>query len=200
MRRLLCQILFLLCINISSFAQLKKKEVKEHKIKSLTETVTVSDNGKEISRKVSYTLYDKNANILQNEEYRKDGTLRYKEVNVYDKSGNKIEESIFDAASRKNDSDSTTKADKKVKLISKYTAQGNKIEETEYDANGKLFQKRLFSYDNHGKKILEAIYDMNGKLSKKILYAYNSKGLRVEKKEYDGANNLISVKKFQYEF
>jgi hypothetical protein len=184
----------------SAFAQLKKKEIKENKIKSVTETVTVYENGKEITRKDSYTLYNKDADILQNEEYRKDGTLRHREINVYDKKGNKIEETVFDAAPRKDESENSPKTDKNVKRTFKYNANGNKTEELEYDGNGQLLQKKLFSYDNHGNKILEVIYDANGKLNKKIIYIYNSKGLRVEKKEYDGENNLLSVRKYQYEF
>lgn len=156
--------------------------------------VTEYVNGKESSRKDSYTSYDKNANILVVEEYRKDGTLKYKEVNKYDSNGNKTEESIFDAA------ETQPNPEKNVKYVCKYDIEDNKLEELVYDGSGKLISKTQFSNNSKGNKILEVTFDPTGKLQKKIVYTYDSKGLRVEKKEYNGANLLVSSRKYQYQF
>src|ERR1051326_775264 len=165
-------VLALVCFfYLSSFSQNKKekKDIKSFKIKSITETVTDYENGKETStRKDSYFAYDKDANILVNEEYRKDGTLKHKETNKYDGKGNKTEEVVFDAA------ESTPKVEKNIRCVCKFDMDDNKTEELEYDADGKLI--------------------------KKVVYSYDSKGLKVEKKEYDGANNLLSSRKYQYQF
>ncbi len=172
----------------------EKKAIKTYGVKSVTETVTETVNGKEVTRKDSYTVYDKNANITLNEEYRKDGTLKHKETVKYDSKGNKLEETIWDAA------EITPNPEKYVKHVSKFDEEGNKTEELEYDAAGKLLSKSQYSYNSNGDKILEVVYDAAGKLIRKVVFIYNAKGLKVEKKEYDGSNTLLSSRKYQYVF
>ena len=180
----------------SVFAQNKKerKIIKSYGIKSVTENVTEIVNGKEVTRKDSYTAYDKNANITVSEEYRKDAMLKHKETAKYDSNGNKIEETVFDA------SDNQPKMEKNSKRVCKYDLNDNKIEELEYDASGKFVHKMQFSYNSKGDKILEVTFDSAGKLIKKIVYIYDAKGLKIEKKEYDAANVLLSSRKYQYQF
>ena len=168
------------CLLSSAFAQ-SKKVIKNNKIKSITETVTETVNGKETTRKDSYTSYDKNANITAKEDYRKDGTLKHKETAKYDSNGNKLEETMYDAA------ETQLNPEKNTKHVSKYNMDDNKTEELEYDASGKLVSKTQYSYNGKGEKILEVTFDALGKLIKKVVYTYDSKGLRVEKKEYDAA-------------
>ena len=93
-------LLFSIFITITSFSQSKKekKAIKMYGIKSVTEMVTENMNGKETTRKDSYTIYDKNANKTYYEEYKKDGTLKHKESTKYDTKGNKIEETNYDIA------------------------------------------------------------------------------------------------------
>ena len=184
-------------ISLSLFSQDKKKlkkEIKGFKIKSITEMVTEFNNGKESTRKDVFTAYDKNGEILSREDYHKDGMLKHKETNIYDSKGNKIEETIFESAEKQ------PKPEKNVKHTSKYDSNDNLIEDMEYDGTGKLMQKMQFSYNSKGDKILEVTFDSDGKLTKKTVYTFDSKGLRAEKKEYDGANTLISSRKYQYQF
>ncbi len=187
---------FLLFFYVSAYSQNKKekKEVKSHRIKTATEMVTETENGKEVTRKDSYTAYDKDANIIEIQNYRKDGTLKHKGTTKYDSKGNKIEETIFDAA------ETQPKPEKNVKHISKYDGNNNKIEDLEYDGSEKLIRKIQYSYNSKGDKILEVEFDATAKLIKKTVYIYDSKGLRVEKKEYDGTNLLISDRKYTYTF
>lgn len=181
-----------------SFSQDKKKlkkEIKGFKIKSITETVTEYKDGKETTpRKDVFTAYDKNGEVTQREDYHKDGSLKHKETAVYDSKGNKTEETIFEPAEKQ------PKPEKNVKHVSKYDSDGNEIEQLEYDGSGKLVQKMQFSYNSKGDKTLEVTYDGDGKLTKKTVYTFDSKGLRVEKKDYDASNNLMSVRKYQYQF
>lgn len=199
--------IFLLAVMLSTFALLsinsieasaqskkEKKLIKTYGIKSVTENVIERINGKETTRKDSYTTYDKNANVTAKEDYRKDGTIKHTETTKYDSKGNKLEEIIYDA------SENQLNLEKNVKRVFKYDKDDNKIEELEYDGSGKLVTKTQSSYTTNGDKILEVVYDVSGKLTKKIVYIYNAKGLRVEKKEYDGANMLLSDRKYTYEY
>ncbi len=194
--------IFLACItlifsfSVSIYSQNKKekKEVKSFKIKSITETITEIENGKEATRKDIYTAFDKNANIIEKESYKKDGSLKHKETTRYDSKGNKIEETIFDAA------EVAPKPEKNVKHVAKYDANNNKTEDIEYDGSGRLIHKMQYSYNSKGDKVLEVEFNTDGKLIKKTIYIIDSKGLRVEKKEYDGANTLLTDRKYQYQF
>lgn len=182
--------------SFSLFSQSKKEKklIKTYGVKSVTENVTETVNGKEATRKDSYTSYDKNANATVIEEYRKDGTIKYKETSKYDSRGNKLEEAIFDAA------ENNLNPEKNLKHVCKFDKNDNKTEELEYDGNGKLLTKTQNSYNSNEDKILEVVYDASGKLIKKTVYLYNAKGLRVEKKEYDGSNTLLFDSKYTYEF
>ena len=187
-------LLMLSGVEASAQSKKEKKAIKTYGVKSVTENVSESINGKESTRKDSYTIYDKNANITLNEEYRKDGTLKHKETAKYDSKGNKLEETAWDAP------EVTPNPEKYVKHVSKFDSDDNKTEELEYDAAGKLVSKSQYSYNSNGDKVLEVVYDPGGKLIKRVVYLYNSKGLKVQKKEYDGANTLISDRKYTYEF
>ena len=179
-----------------SFSQSKKekKDIKAAKVKSVAETVTDYAGGKETTRRDSYTLYNKNADVVINEEYKKDGTLKHKEVNKYDSNGNKTEEVVFDAA------DITPKPEKTTKHVCKYDINDNKTEESEYDAGGKLICKTEYFYNSKGDRTSEIIFGADGKQVKKITYLYDSKGLKSEKKEFDASNTLMSLRKYTYEF
>lgn len=187
-------IFIIFCISTSLFSQTKKekKAIKTWGIKSVTEMVTEVINEKETTRKDSYSTYDKNANIIYNEEFRKDGSLKHKESNKYDSKGNKIEEIVFDAADNK--------TEKNYKKTFKYDSEENKTEESEFDENGKLVKKLVYTYNANGDKVAEAEYNSAGKIAKKSVYAYDSKGLKAVKKEFDANNQLISTRTYKYEF
>ncbi|MBI5540408.1 MAG: hypothetical protein HY951_10150 [Bacteroidia bacterium] len=192
--RIVFFILVISCISTSLFSQSKKekKAIKTWGIKSVTEMVVEVVNEKEATRKDSYTTYDKNANIIYNEEFRKDGTLKHKESNKYDSKGNLLEEIVFDAADNK--------TEKNYKKTYKYDSEENKTEESEFDETGKLVKKIIFSYNANGDKTGEAEYNGAGKIAKKSVYAYDSKGLKAVKKEFDANNQVISTRTYKYDF
>ena len=192
-RIVLCAFLF---FSVCAFGQSKKekKAIKTYGVKSVTENVTETVNGKVVNRKDSYSVYDKNANVTSNEEYRKDGTLKHKETTKYDAKGNKLEETVWDAA------EVTPNPEKYSKQVSKFDSEDSKLEQSEFDAAGKLLSKTKYSYNGDGDKVQEEVFDPAGKLIRKYKYSYNSKGLKIDRLEYDAANVLISSRRYQYEF
>jgi len=185
---------FLILIKPFLLFSQSKKEVKNYKIKSLTEWITITENGKEIKYKDSFISWDKNGNITEKTDYNRDGTIKKKETAVFDSNGNKIGETLFDLKTP------ADKIDKNEKFTYKYDMEDNKIEEVEYDGSGKVLTKKLSSYNSYNQKTVEVTYDGNGKITKKSVYLYNSKGLRVEKKDYNVTNILQSVKTYIYTF
>ncbi len=194
MVRVILSVFIILFFTSNLFSQSKKekKAIKTWGIKSITEMVTETVSGKETTRKDSYSTFDKNANILYNEEYRKDGTLKHKELNKYDSKGNKLEETVFDAADNQ--------PEKNYKRTYKYDSGENKTEESEFDENGKLVKKTQYSYNANGEKVSEVEFNGTGKITKKSVFAYDSKGLKAVKKEYDTNDKVISTRTYQYEF
>ncbi len=185
-------IILSIAVNLAAQNKKEKKAIKMYGIKSVTESVSENINGKETTRKDSYTTYDKNANITFNEEYKKDGTLKHKESTKYDSKGNKIEETIFVLAD--------SNPEKNIKKTYKYNSEENKIEESEFDETGKLIKKILFNYNTNSEKVSEIEYSGAGKIIKKIVFAYDSKGLKAIKKELDANDKVISTRTYKYEF
>lgn len=172
---------------ISAASGQKKKEIKKYKIKSVTEYVSGSDEGKE-ARSDQYEEYDKDGKLLKKFDYKKDGTLKKKETYSYDSYGNKTEEVIIDPKNNKN-----------VKKSFKYNALKDKTEELEYK-NGQLVSKTVFSYNANGNVIKEDVYDASGTLKKVITYTYNSKNLKETKTTSEPDGTVKSVRKYNYEF
>lgn len=197
LRNFLISCFIVLLASSVSFGQLSKKKfkkaVKEYHIKSMTEMITENIDGQEKTRKNSYTEYDKEGNFTLHEEYRKNGTLKYKETTKYDSKGNKMEETIFEAAEKQ------PKAEKNIKRSFKYDSNDNVVEELKYDGNGKLLQKTNYTYVKENKSV-ELVYDGNSKLQKRIMYTYDTKGLCVEKKEFNAANAPVETRKYIYQF
>jgi hypothetical protein len=185
-------ILFL-CLALTGFAQ-NKKDVKKYKLKSVTETLTTTENGKEITYIESVTLFNADGKEVSATEYNSDKSIKRQETTTYDKDGNKTQETIL-----KTDQLSKVKVSYK-RIAYKYNAAGDKIEETLYDSAGKIVKREVYGYNNLGQKNSVTVYDADGKIIKKQKITFNNKGLKLEKKTYDGSNNLISTKKYSYEY
>lgn len=184
-------LIVLFSFNIYSQSKKEKKAIKMWGIKSVTEFVTENINGKETTRKDSYKMFDKNANVTYSEEYFKDGKLKHKETNKLDSKGNKIEEVVFDAAE--------SKPVKNYKRSYKYDSEENKIEEIEYDTNDKIVKKTHNEYNSSNEKVSEVEYDANGNVVKRTSYSYDSKGFRSVKTEFDSNNKVISKRIYKFE-
>lgn len=179
-----------------------KKDVKKNKIKSMTEFVTITENGKEISYKAYYVVFNKNADIIEEAEYNSNGTIKKAETTKYDVNNNKIEETHFHQKERKNPKNNSEEIEVvNIKTVYKYNVHNDKTEENELDiTNAKLVKRHLFIYNTKGEKEAEEIYNADKKMVKKETYSYNSKGLKVEKKTFNGNNEIETTKKYMYEF
>jgi YD repeat-containing protein len=183
----------LLCI---SAAAQSKKQVRELKIKSATETVIVYKDGKEVSNyKSDYSTYDKDGNTLTETEYNADGSVKRRETNKY--IGKDKSEEIIEHPSGSDDNE----APKKYKKTTwKYNSAGDKTEEVEYDAAGNVTKKTTYAYNSKGDRLFEVEYDASGKLVKKTAYGYDAKGLRTEKKVYGPGDVLEKYVKYTYTY
>lgn len=184
-----------------SFGQ-SKKDIKENKIKSVTEFVTVSENGKEITYKASYIAFNKKGDVVEETEFTKNGTIKKRETKKYDINDNKTEETLFELKEKKAPKTAPEKVEiTNLKTVLKYNAHNDKIEITELDAtNSKLITRQLFFYNNKGEKDKEETYDAENRIIKKAVFYYNNKGLKTEKKNFNENNILEVTKKYVYEF
>lgn len=184
----------LLCASASAQS---KKQVKELKIKSTTETVTIYKDGKEASTyKSDYSTYDKDGNTLTETEYNADGSVKRKETNKY--VGKEKSEEIIEHPSESGDNSDGQKKYKKTTW--KYNSSGDKTEETEYDASGNVTKKTTYAYNTKGDRLFEVEYDGSGRLVKKTAYGYDAKGLRTEKKVYGPGDVLEKHVKYTYTY
>lgn len=181
--------LFLLAVSFffasAAFAQ-SKKQIKELKIKSVTEVSIIYKDGKEVSNyKSEYSTFDKEGNTTSQVEYNADGSVKRKETNKY-AGKEKVEEIIEHPGG--NTDNSPQKKYKKTTW--KFNTAGDKTEEVEYDAAGNVTKKTTCAYNVKGERVFEMEYDGAGKLLKKTAYSYDKKGLRTEKKVY-GPNDVL---------
>jgi hypothetical protein len=192
-------ILFLTCVlSLGANAQ-GKKDVKKNKIKSITEIVTTTENGKEITYKAYYIAFNKDGEVTEETEYYSNGTIKKKETTKYDANDNKVEETFYQKKNPKSDDESEALINQKI--VYKYNVHNDKVEEDEIDAStGKIIKMQLFLYNSKGERNIEETYDANKKLIKKALFTYDSKGLKTEKKVYNANNVLEMTKKYVYEF
>lgn len=175
-----------------------KKQIKELKIKSATETVTIYKDGKEtITYKSDYSIFDKDGNTTTEIEYNQDGSIKRKQVTKFigkDKS-EEITEHPNDPTGGDNDPPKKYK-----KTTWKYNSGGDKTEELECDAAGNITKKTTYAYDSKGNKAFEMEYDGAGKLIQKTAYAYDSKGLKTERKVYGPGDVLLKYVKYTYTY
>jgi hypothetical protein len=193
--KIIFSLLFVCMIWSSVFAQSKKKILK-YKLKSITEYVTLHENGKELTYKESYILYNSDGKVLEETNTNRDGSIRKKETFKYDAGNNKTEATIYHKKEALTD-----KVEIENKRITfKYNANEEKTEEVEYDSNNKVTKKSIYTYNLQGEKSCEMCYDGEGKLKNKINYTYNSKSLKTKRETYHADNTLESVKIYSYEF
>jgi hypothetical protein len=178
----------LFCSN--TFSQ-SKKQIKNLRIKTITETTTLWNKGKTNTYISSFTAYSKGNKPTNKSEFKMDGSIIKKETATYDSNGNKIEESFYEL----NDI-----SKKSFKITTKYDFQGNKTEDVKCDGAGNFMRKQKFVYDNFDNKIQELIFDVDDKLLRKVIYIYDSDGLKIKRQEFNEKNELVSERKYQYTF
>ena len=113
--------------------------------------------------------YDDKGNQIEENYYKADGSLNYKETYKYAK-GNLIETNYYSANGSFDG-----------KYINKYDDKDNRIEANNYSANGSLDHKYIMKYDAKGNQIQQNRYKADGSLDYKETYKY----------EFDGKGNWI---------
>ena len=151
-------------LSISSIYSQSKKKIREHKIISETTYNSKVIDGKEVSIKDSYVVYDKNGNVVEETEYNKEGKVKKTEKTVYNANKDKIEEATYDANGKL-----------KSKTAYAYNASGEKVGEIEYDEAGKIIRQTLTVFDAKGFKIEKRVFDSNKKLLYVKKYVYNKR-------------------------
>jgi hypothetical protein len=180
---------------VTALSAQSKKQIKELKIKTMTETQTLYKDGKEsVTYKSDYLVFDKDGNSTTEIEYNPDGSVKRKQTTVY-QGKDKTEE----ITEHPNDPDNDPQ--KKYKKVTwKYNANGDKTEEIEYNATGGIVKKTTVAYDSKGNKAFEMEYDGTGKLTQKTAYSYDSKGLKTERKVYGPGDVLLKDAKYTYTY
>lgn len=192
------RIIALLAFVLASFqlSAQSKKQIKEYKIKSCTETTVLFTDGKESATfKSAFMSFDKEGNTTEEIQYNQDGSVKRRETAKY--AGKNKTEEVVDSRGDK-DVDGTKTNYRKTTY--KYNANGDKTEETDYDAAGNVVKRTTYAYTKSGDKQFEMIYDGSGKLVKKFVYGYDNKGLRISKSTYGPGEVLIKIVKYTYGF
>ena len=170
----------------SSFSQ-SRKEIKKYGIRSTESVITEFVGGKEVTHTDSFEKYDNDGNIIEEVEYNKDGTFKKKYTRKYNKAGEITEEVKYDA-----------KGAIVSKVVTAYNESNDKVNEQTYDGTGKLVEWFKYGYNDLGEKTFELSLDEKGKTIRKSLYVYDKNGLRKERKTFNGRDELIAVKKYNY--
>lgn len=171
-----------------------KKQIKEMKIKSCTETTVLYIEGKESATfKSAFSTFDKDGNTTEEIQYNQDGSVKRRESAKY--AGKNKTEEVVDSRGEK---DTEGNKNNYRKTTYKYNANGDKTEETDYDAAGNVVKRTTYAYTKSGDKQFEVIYDGSGKLVKKIVYGYDNKGLRTSKSTYGPGDVLQKMVKYTY--
>lgn len=158
-------LVFVMCaVFISALQAQSRKEIRENKIISETSFVTSNENGKEVTYKDSFTVFDKNGNISEQTEYNKEGGIKRKETNKYNANKDKIEEVVYDGK------DQTTR-----KTMFLYNSNFQKTGEIEYDNSGNVIRQSMILYNAKGLKSEKKVFDANKKLIATKKYTYNTK-------------------------
>ncbi|HQO09578.1 MAG TPA: hypothetical protein PLK90_05505 [Clostridiales bacterium] len=136
--------------------------------------------------KSTIIIFEPTGMIREEQNFGSDGKILSSKRNIYDNSGNKIE-NIFDAEGKLDNS----------KKIS-YDNKGCIIEETVYNSLGILESKYKYKYS--GGKLTEACeYNSDGSVSRVELYAYDENGNKTEENFYNSESELTDSHKFVYE-
>lgn len=202
--------------NFSSDGKLEKKYLSKYNSQGKEIELIVVDKYNNTISKQEFRYND--TNMVEHNKYNSAGNLEYKIIYECDKSGNKIEESIFKSG---NWYKSTYKYNGKGELIYenkfnvlifdngyfnrnesfyKYDNKNRKYEEYyNYNKDGILVEKEEKIYDNIGNVIERKSYYPNGMLNSKRVYKYDSEHNLILEKSFNFDGSPYSLAKYQYD-
>ncbi len=162
------------------------------KVKSRTVFITETSKGNNINYKDEFFIFDRKGNELIYTNFKRDGSVREKVEQRYDKFGNLIEKKVFKIVK---DREAETI---KEHMTFKYNSIGKKIEEAELQDDGKVKNRTAISYNNEGKKSRETVYGSRGDIKKQFIYTYNRNRLQESRITLDGSGDTLEIKKNVY--
>lgn len=141
-----------------------------------------------------------------------DGKVQWKITYGYDSTGNKIDESEYNAGdvlmnrtiikySPKQAEESLYNTDGALlgKIITKYDDSGRIAEIAQYNEDGSLEVKQMHTYNDAGKLSEVAHLDAIGNQIKRIVYRFDASYTVTEKQTYNAANKLAIRDIFKYD-
>ena len=186
-------LLLLITASISSFAQ-SKKQIREYNIRSVTETVMLFENGVQKETYKSLLMsWDKKGNLVEEAAWNRDGSVKYREIRLFDGEVETEETLEYPAGKRPSEKPLFRKT------VSKY-ADGNRTEQQIFDKEGKLDETTTFTYNGMGDKTGEIVTDAAGQKTGYNTYEYDKKGLRVLKEEFKGDGTVKKKTTYVYTF
>lgn len=156
--------------------------------------------------------YDAQGHVVSKVCTDADGKVSWKVVSAYDKSGNKIDESEYNACdilvnrsiwkfAGKQSEEALYNTDGALlgKTITKFDEMGRKLEVSIYNADGFLDEKQNYTYNDAG-KLSEVVHSApDGKQIKRIVYRFDSSYSVTEKQTYNADNKLSVREIFKYD-
>lgn len=157
------------------------------------------EDGSKVLYDSGYNVYDKFGHLVDQNEYKADGTPKWKCIYKYDdknkatrwdfKFENTTENSIttfkYDGKGNKIEENEVAN-DKKYsgRMVYKYDGKGNEIEETSYSTDGKVTGITTFKYDDKGYQIEWVSKKGDGQLTWKLTCRYDNNGNKIEGASY----------------
>jgi hypothetical protein len=130
-------------------------------------------------RKSSY-LYDKAGQILETTTFEADGRVKEKGKYVYDQSGHQIQTVVYDAA------DNVTAT---YKL--KHDSKGTLTETDHFSSAGDLVEKTVFESNGRGNLTRTVVHDSNDRISEQVVYKYAEDGEHLIEEIHSDADGRI---------
>jgi len=201
MKRLMVFLVLALLYVYPACAEPKIDKEKYHLLgpvqKVVTETAKLTDKfGKWTEEKrmpAETATFDAKGNLIEEDAYDVDGTVKSKAVYTYDTKENKAEEVSYKPRWRFFDGPVDSKD------VYAYDEKGNLTEESSYNPDGTLKSKTVYARDAKKNLIEEAFYNPNGILKSKIIYTYDAKGNRTEEAVYNSDGTLRAKTVYTYD-
>jgi hypothetical protein len=179
MKQLITLCLFI-CFHTIAIGQ-SKKQVREYKIKSVSETKVSYENGTESSRYIREKLaWDAKGKLILEERFQQDGSLQYRETFLY--KGDKLIEETQEYPKKKRSSDKS----EYLKTVNTFKGEDKVIEE-DFDRDNNVIVKRISTFNRFGDKIEEIEYSPKDEILSKTTFQYDKRGLKTEKLTTDAA-------------
>lgn len=123
----------------------------------------IERNADSTYKKYDNYVFNKHSDVVEHQEYDKNGRLILKTISTYDNLKDKTEESTYD---------STNTLIERVRF--KYNNFGQKEEELTLYRDDKLKKKTIYKYDSHGSVVERSSYNEKGELifCRKYTYQY----------------------------